>query len=438
MILAASDFSGVCEVFVLVYLIRNTINGKCYVGQTTRDLEQRWYEHCLLHGKCRALENAIRKYGADAFEVSVVARVETQDALNVLEKVTCAALNTYAPHGYNLREGGNAAGKMHEQTRQLLRELALKPERIEILREITARPEVRAKTTASKIRYFADPEWKSKTLAAMQEGRTPESEAARKAKAAATWRTPEVRQAQSERQQEIQARPEVKAKKSESLRENWAWLSDEERKARGDAISAGATGVPKTVDYSPEAKAKRSVIAKEKWASNPEMRENMAKKFEVLLADPAFLKKRGDAIGAAYADKAILDPEWAERRTEKMQATWAEKIASRTHCKNGHELTEGNIHILPTGKPQCKLCRAESVARFRELHPKEKAMRQVATDTHCKHGHVLVEDNVYIVNGKRKCATCARAATAKARAKAKRPLSLMQDARIVDTPITPE
>ena len=53
---------------MLIYAIRNTVNGKVYIGQTVRSLEQRWAQHVLL-SRVRNMPvcRAIRKHGADKF-----------------------------------------------------------------------------------------------------------------------------------------------------------------------------------------------------------------------------------------------------------------------------------------------------------------------------------------------------------------------------------
>lgn len=341
---------------MLVYLIVNTVNGKCYVGQTIHALDKRWHQHCMLQGKCRVLENAIRKYGIKAFEISVVATVKTQEELNRLEKLTCEALNAYAPHGYNLREGGGAKGKMHEETKRIIRGLALEQKRLAAFKAMASSPEAQAKMQIARKKNGP------RSAALMAAGRTPEVEALRRQASAKTWANPEVRKAQSERQREIQARPEVKAKKAASLAANWASMTEEDRAARGNAISAGTTGVKKTVDNSPEAKAARSAARLKAW-EKPEMRAKHAESMAAHLADPEFLKKRGAAIGAALAAKREADPEFFSRRAEKHAATRAAIAAAKTHCKNGHELTEENVY-LASGKKRCLTCRRDAVARF--------------------------------------------------------------------------
>lgn len=42
----------------------------------------------------------------------------------------------------------------------------------------------------------------------------------------------------------------------------------------------------------------------------------------------------------------------------------------RTHCKNGHPLTDDNVYVRPTGERRCKTCTREYVReRWRAAHP---------------------------------------------------------------------
>lgn len=43
--------------------------------------------------------------------------------------------------------------------------------------------------------------------------------------------------------------------------------------------------------------------------------------------------------------------------------------AAKTHCKNGHELTEENVYVRKDGRGrQCRVCSREGVARHRRKH----------------------------------------------------------------------
>lgn len=98
-----------------IYVITNSVNGKQYVGQTTMSLSARWRAH--QRGDCRALVNAIRKYGLDKFEIREIETAPTLEELNAREIAWIIALSTVAPEGYNLRHGGSR-GKPSEETRK--------------------------------------------------------------------------------------------------------------------------------------------------------------------------------------------------------------------------------------------------------------------------------------------------------------------------------
>ena len=92
-----------------VYLVRNTANEKCYVGQTIQLVARRWQAHIAeaRRGGQRYLCRAIRKYGSDTFEVTVLAEASNAEHLNQLEALWILVLGT-AEYGYNRAYGGGA------------------------------------------------------------------------------------------------------------------------------------------------------------------------------------------------------------------------------------------------------------------------------------------------------------------------------------------
>lgn len=89
----------------MVYLITNKKNGGRYVGFTRRTIAYRWYMHCHAAKKKTGnmlISKAIRKYGKDSFEISVLGEFSgVQDALNA-EMTYIAEL---CPE-YNISAGG--------------------------------------------------------------------------------------------------------------------------------------------------------------------------------------------------------------------------------------------------------------------------------------------------------------------------------------------
>ena len=88
----------------LVYMVINRINGKRYIGVTRKTLEQRRYSHfwAARNGSKLVFASAIRKYGPDAFEFSVMQTFDDYlDAL-IAERDLIAK---YKPE-YNVSAGG--------------------------------------------------------------------------------------------------------------------------------------------------------------------------------------------------------------------------------------------------------------------------------------------------------------------------------------------
>lgn len=95
----------------IVYKVTNTLNGKNYVGQTTKTLDERFIQHSRTDS---LIGNAIRKYGAENFLREVLEVCDSQEQLNECEIFWIAYFNSKVPNGYNLTDGGEGiAGRHH-------------------------------------------------------------------------------------------------------------------------------------------------------------------------------------------------------------------------------------------------------------------------------------------------------------------------------------
>jgi hypothetical protein len=103
---------------VIVYRL-TAPSGKSYIGITTTSLRRRWQSHVRratalgapTTSRCHCPNNhplyaAIRKYGREAFVVVELERAFSLDAAKSREVALIAAMQTYAPLGYNLSAGG--------------------------------------------------------------------------------------------------------------------------------------------------------------------------------------------------------------------------------------------------------------------------------------------------------------------------------------------
>lgn len=107
-----------------IYMIRNSVNGKMYIGQAV-DIEKRWREH--RSGLRRNdhdnkhLQNAWNKDGESNFEFTVICECD-ESQLDTMEIDYIAKLNTYDPDfGYNKTYGGEG-GRHTEEVRRKISE----------------------------------------------------------------------------------------------------------------------------------------------------------------------------------------------------------------------------------------------------------------------------------------------------------------------------
>ena len=129
------------EVFGIIYLIRNKVNGKCYVGQTQeqKGFDDRYsrsgegiervykcHKHLKEHNESynKHLLGSIEKHGFEAFEINkCLDYAFSLEELNVKEKVYIQLYDSFE-NGYNETLGGEGKeGCCHsEETRQKISE----------------------------------------------------------------------------------------------------------------------------------------------------------------------------------------------------------------------------------------------------------------------------------------------------------------------------
>lgn len=104
---------------MLIYKIENKLNGKIYIGKTTKSLKTRLRKHLnlALTGKGFALHTAIRKYGSENFHISLMEECNTEDQYHKIECLYIKDLNTMTPNGYNCSVGGKGEVRSIESYR---------------------------------------------------------------------------------------------------------------------------------------------------------------------------------------------------------------------------------------------------------------------------------------------------------------------------------
>lgn len=104
-----------------IYIIKNNINKKVYVGQTIRGYRQRFSGHKSESRYVnRPLYNAFKKYGIDNFYVELLEDNIPYEQLDEREIYWIKFYDCVSPNGYNLSYGGYAYKT--EEERQIMRE----------------------------------------------------------------------------------------------------------------------------------------------------------------------------------------------------------------------------------------------------------------------------------------------------------------------------
>lgn len=112
---------------MIIYKVTNLVNGKVYIGKTSRKFEQRKSQHirkAFNSNSNLAFHRALRKYGEDNFTWEVIDSAETEEEILEKEIIWIAYYNTYThnknSNGYNMTLGGDGASgfKQNEESVQ--------------------------------------------------------------------------------------------------------------------------------------------------------------------------------------------------------------------------------------------------------------------------------------------------------------------------------
>ena len=106
------------KVFGIVYVIINMLNGKCYVGQTMKSLEERFKEHATR--KRLLIGQAIKDDCEQNFNRHVLVECTSKAEMDEWERRCIVFFNSKTPNGYNQISGGQG-GVPDDETRAKLR-----------------------------------------------------------------------------------------------------------------------------------------------------------------------------------------------------------------------------------------------------------------------------------------------------------------------------
>lgn len=121
---------------MIIYKVTNLINGKIYIGKTTQKINIRRNQHkysALKTNSKSVFHKAIRKYGWDKFEWSVIDKADSEEELNNKESYWIRYYDTYLK-GYNLTYGGDGSVG-YKPSKEYFEKIHKKPTNAKLSRE---------------------------------------------------------------------------------------------------------------------------------------------------------------------------------------------------------------------------------------------------------------------------------------------------------------
>lgn len=139
---------------MIAYCIRNAINGKAYIGISTKpEVRWGWHRNAADRRESAPLYNAMNKYGTESFTFNVIACARNWEDLCEVEKALIAQHGTYGTSGYNSTRGGDGTlGRVHSARERAQRGQKMLGNKNGIVRTEEHRERLRAALRARKRR----------------------------------------------------------------------------------------------------------------------------------------------------------------------------------------------------------------------------------------------------------------------------------------------
>lgn len=104
-----------------IYIIRNTVNNKVYIGKTIQSLNERWCKHLSNWSNCTKLKEAMNKIGKENFYIEVLEDDIPYSLLDIKESEYILKYNSIN-YGYNIKEGNsNFRGRKNHKINQAIK-----------------------------------------------------------------------------------------------------------------------------------------------------------------------------------------------------------------------------------------------------------------------------------------------------------------------------
>lgn len=268
------------------YLIRNTVNGKCYVG-ISQNVSRRLGDHARSYGCAPLLIKAIKKHGVGAFEaIPILYSLKGTDWLPVAEAVLILAWNALE-HGYNVQAASGAVGPYG-------------PKHGAAISASQARPDVKAVMTANSRRFAGSVEGKEhyRKLSVSMSGRIVSDETKKRQSVSHRKRasTPEAKLAASKRFTKLWTDPEYARAIKEAMAKT--------RNTAESKVRVCAAAKKRWTD--PEMRA-RHHASRGKTISTPEYKMALSARGREIMARPGVKERRSVTYAATLANTDLRE-----------------------------------------------------------------------------------------------------------------------------------
>ena len=346
-IMKNGKINGLLDVYGIIYLVKNKVNGKCYIGQTVKKngfrdrygvgngrtmIESFYKAHKKNNNSSDIILEDMEKYGLGAFEVDecidyafskTELDIKERTYISVYKSMISNSYDNYYVGGYNKTSGGSGAKdyKWSEESKQKLKEIKNTPEALERSREAAKKENLSPETLKQRSESLKGHNVSDNTKLLI-------SDCIEKMWEDGKYNSEEVRKNMSDAAKKRWEDEDNKIKASEATKKNW-----EDENYREKVLN----GIRKFWDDENNHE-KHSEKIKKKWEDD-DFRERVINGVKEYWDNEDNRKKLGEKIKKKWEDNDfrervsnIIKKSWDDDRKEKWSKTQKE-IQNRTDIK---------------------------------------------------------------------------------------------------------
>ena len=340
-IMKNGKINGLLDVYGIIYLVKNKVNGKCYIGQTVKKngfrdrygvgngrtmIESFYKAHKKNNSSSDIILEDMEKYGLNAFEVDecidyafskTELDIKERTYISVYKSMISNSYDNYYVGGYNKTSGGSGAKdyKWSEESKQKLKETKNTPEALERSREAAKKENLSPETLKQRSESL-------KGHCISDDTKLLISDCIEKMWEDGKYNSEEVRKNMSDGQKRRWEDEDNKIKASEATKKNW-----EDDNYREKVID----GLKEYWDDEDNRK-KHSARLKEAWENNEDGKEKISEAIKKKWEDNDFRERVTNGLKEYWDNE-----DNRKKHGEKMKKCW-DKDKKEEWCKIQKEI----------------------------------------------------------------------------------------------------